>query len=55
METFKRFESVSEDGSMHLVEEYRWKRCKSILVKDLGEVAPAREWHSRVVEAELSN
>jgi hypothetical protein len=41
MKLHKRYETRYEDGVLHLIKEYRCKLCRSILIKDLGEVAPS--------------
>ena len=43
MELHKRYETRYEDGVLHLIKEYRCKLCRSILVKDFGEVVPPSE------------
>ena len=53
MELHKLKEERFEDGVLHLNEEYRCKRCKSILIRDVGPVAQPREGFSEVVETIL--
>lgn len=40
MECHKIYETRYENGVLHQINEYRCKLCRSILLKDLGEVPP---------------
>ena len=40
MERHKISETRYENGELHQINEYRCKRCRSILIKDLGVVTP---------------
>jgi len=54
MELHKIYETRSEDGVLHLIEEYRCKLCRSILMRDLGQVAPSSEGFPEIVETDIT-
>ena len=54
MEFHKFNETRSEDGVQHLIEEYRCKLCRSILMRDLGQVAPSSEGFPEIVETDIT-
>ena len=54
MELHELNETRYEDGVMHLIKEYRCKLCRSILIRDFGEVAPSSEGFPEVFEEEIT-
>lgn len=52
MEHHKIYETRYENGVLHKINEYRCKRCKSILIKDIGEVEASSE---RFIEESIEN
>ena len=54
MERYKLNESRFADGVLHLIGEYRCKLCRSILIMDLGQVAPSSEEFPEIVETNLN-
>jgi iron-sulfur cluster repair protein YtfE (RIC family) len=54
MELHKLYETKYEDGVLHLIKEYRCKLCRSILIRDFGEVAPSSEVFPQIVEDEIN-
>lgn len=53
MELYKLYETRYEDGVLHRIGEYRCMLCRSILIKDLGEV-PSSEGFTEIVEVEIN-
>jgi hypothetical protein len=54
MKLHKLNETRYEDGVLHQIGEYRCKRCRSILIKDCGEVAPSSGTFPEVQEVRLN-
>ena len=54
MERPKLKETRYEDGVLHMIGEYRCKLCRSILIRDYGEVAPSSEGLPEVVKEEIN-
>ena len=54
MEHYKLNESRFADGVLHLIGEYRCKMCRSILIMDLGQVAPSSDEFPEIVETNLN-
>jgi hypothetical protein len=54
MEFYKLKEERFENGQLHRFEEYRCKMCKSILIRDGGQVPEPSEGISEFVEADIN-
>jgi hypothetical protein len=54
MELHKLYETRYKDGVLHLIKEYRCKLCRSILIRDYGEVASSSEGLPEVVKEEIN-
>ena len=54
MEFHKFYETRSEDGVLHLIEEYRCKLCRSILMRDLSQVAPSSKGFPEIVKTDIT-
>jgi hypothetical protein len=54
MELHNLYETRYEDGVLHLIKEYRCKQCRSILIRDFGEVSQPSEGFPEVVEDEIN-
>jgi hypothetical protein len=54
MELHNLYETRYEDGVLHLIKEYRCKLCRSILIRDYGEVASSSEGLPEVVKEEIN-
>ena len=54
MELHKIYETRSEDGVLLLIEEYRCKLCRSILMRDRGKVAQSSEGFPEIIETDIN-